>query len=298
MNEKTGEAEASAPILIAAEALNRSAGELLRQARESQGLRLDAVAAALKVPAQKIEALENDALDLLPDAVFARALAASMCRALRVDPTPILAKLPGALRTELAATDKTINARFRGGSERTGRGGWRLSRGLLAVIVLLLVGAVALYAVPQSWLDAISVSVHKALKARPEASKPVASVAAVPAPSEGASSASVDSAGESVEPEAPVTPPLTSASRPLTAGTQLLAFTARAESWIRVTDSKGAFLLNRLVNEGETVRVVGSLPFAVSVGRAASVDVQVRGQPFDLKLLTSAGGVAHFDVKP
>ena len=55
-----------------------SAGALLRQAREAAGLHVAALAVSLKVPVKKLEALESDRLDLLPDAVFARALASSM----------------------------------------------------------------------------------------------------------------------------------------------------------------------------------------------------------------------------
>ncbi|HPH15047.1 MAG TPA: helix-turn-helix transcriptional regulator, partial [Burkholderiaceae bacterium] len=67
-----------------------SAGALLRQAREAAGLHIAALAVSLKVPVKKLEALESDRLDLLPDAVFARALASSMCRALKIDAAPIL----------------------------------------------------------------------------------------------------------------------------------------------------------------------------------------------------------------
>jgi cytoskeleton protein RodZ len=45
------------------------------------------------------------------------------------------------------------------------------------------------------------------------------------------------------------------------------------------------------------VGLSGTLPLSVVVGRASSVDVQVRGQPFDLKPFTKGGGVARFEVK-
>ena len=72
----------------------KSAGQLLREAREAQGLHVAALAVALKVPVKKLEALEADRLEELPDAVFVRALASSVCRALKIDPAPILEKLP------------------------------------------------------------------------------------------------------------------------------------------------------------------------------------------------------------
>ncbi len=52
---------------------------MLREARRPHGLHIDMVAAALKVTPQKLAALEADDIESLPDAVFARALAASVC---------------------------------------------------------------------------------------------------------------------------------------------------------------------------------------------------------------------------
>ncbi|HYE38489.1 MAG TPA: helix-turn-helix transcriptional regulator, partial [Ramlibacter sp.] len=51
-----------------------TAGALLRDAREAAGLHVATLAANLKVPVRKLEALEEDRYDLLPDAVFVRAL--------------------------------------------------------------------------------------------------------------------------------------------------------------------------------------------------------------------------------
>ena len=55
-------------------------GGLLREARQASGLHIAALAAALKVPVSKLEALESDNYEALPDAVFVRALASSVCR--------------------------------------------------------------------------------------------------------------------------------------------------------------------------------------------------------------------------
>ena len=315
MIEKASEFGASAPAPLSPGITDLSAGAMLRQAREARGLHVDAVAAALKVPVKKIEALENDALDSLPDAVFARALAASMCRALQVDPAPVLAKLPGASRTGLADADKTINANFRGGSERTGRGAWRSSRGLVAVIALLLIGAMVLYFMPESLLGALRASLQNATQ-RQTAPEGLATDATSVLPRSSASPAAKTQTGSVIEPialERHVTPqlsveattaaamaslPVASASSVPAAGSQLVTFAVRSEAWITVTDSHNTVLLKRTVPAGEAVGVSGSLPLSVVVGRAQGVDVQVRGQPFDLKPLTGPGGVARFSVKP
>lgn len=96
-----------------------SAGALLRQAREAAGLHVAALAVSMKVPVKKLEALEADRLDLLPDAVFVRALASSVCRTLKMDPTPVLQKLPQTTVPRLDAEERGINAPFQASNQST-----------------------------------------------------------------------------------------------------------------------------------------------------------------------------------
>lgn len=72
-----------------------SAGALLRQYREAKGLHISILAASLKVPTAKLEALEANRFEALPDLVFARALAMSVCRYLHVDFAAVLSMMPG-----------------------------------------------------------------------------------------------------------------------------------------------------------------------------------------------------------
>lgn len=86
-----------------------SAGRLLREAREKRGMHIAALAASIKVTPKKLEALESDRIDLLPDATFARALAQTVCRALKIDSGPVMALLPprpttGSSRSARAST--------------------------------------------------------------------------------------------------------------------------------------------------------------------------------------------------
>lgn len=89
-----------------------TAGVLLREARESAALQIAALAAALKVPVKKLEALESDRHDLLLDMVFVRALAASVCRTLKVDPAPVLELLPHAGHSAFKAAPVIAPASF------------------------------------------------------------------------------------------------------------------------------------------------------------------------------------------
>lgn len=98
MPEQSANPSASAP--------SPTAGALLRGYRTGLGLGIDALASAIHVPVAKLQALEDDRLDELPDAVFARALTLAVCRQLKADAAPVLALLPGQDVSRLAAKNE------------------------------------------------------------------------------------------------------------------------------------------------------------------------------------------------
>jgi len=126
-----------------------SAGTLLRQAREAAGLHIVALAVSLKVPVKKLEALEADRLDLLPDAVFVRALAASVCRTLKIDAAQVLALLPQTGKPRLDYQQTGINTPFRSPGDGPGPSLWaQISRPAVLAGLLLLLGALVLIFLP------------------------------------------------------------------------------------------------------------------------------------------------------
>ncbi len=86
--------------------LQESAGSLLRSFRNKSGLNIDSLAATLHVPAAKLQALEDDQWDALPDAMFARALALAVCRHLHTDASEVLALLPQQDVSRVAIKDE------------------------------------------------------------------------------------------------------------------------------------------------------------------------------------------------
>lgn len=142
-------------ILSSPDAGNRGAGEMLRLAREAQNMTIEGLAATIKVTPAKLDALEQGQFDKLPDANFTRALAMTVCRALKLDPTAVLAALPAARPTALAEGKPPLNQPFkdvRGGSPLFDRQ-WDWS-GLLTfkwlAPIVLLAGAVVIYVLPDS----------------------------------------------------------------------------------------------------------------------------------------------------
>jgi cytoskeleton protein RodZ len=93
-------------IVTSSTSTGPTAGALLRQYREQLGIAQEALAQLLRVAPSKLKALENDQLDQLPDAMFARALALAVCRHLKVDAKPVLDLLPTADASRLAVRDE------------------------------------------------------------------------------------------------------------------------------------------------------------------------------------------------
>lgn len=155
-----------------------SAGTLLKQAREAAGLHVATLAANLKVPVRKLEALEEDRYDELPDAVFVRALASSVCRTLKIDPLPVLQRLPQTPQPRLADSGQAINAPFRSPSDGPPPGLLnQVSRPVVLTVVALLLGALVLIFLPlvQRGFESVSqanrpdtIAVPAGTDARPE----------------------------------------------------------------------------------------------------------------------------------
>ena len=143
-----------------------TAGSMMRNAREAAGLHVAALAVSMKIPVKKLEALEADRLDLLHDAVFVRALAASVCRALKIDPTPILSKLPLNTAPRLNPDERGINAPFRSPSDAAAMSiPALLAKPSTLIVLALVVAGIAVFFFPDvkmpDWVSGLSSSSTK-----------------------------------------------------------------------------------------------------------------------------------------
>lgn len=292
-----------------------TAGTILRQAREAAGLHIAALAVSMKVPVKKLEALEADRLDLLLDAVFARALAASVCRTLKIDPTPVLERLPQTMAPRLNSSENGINAPFHVPGQSVGITvpAFLAKPGVLAVFALL-VGAVVValfpdFQSPRALEDAGSVATPVSVTSfLPEPVTQQGVAGAVVAPLVVASEpVSILQSNVLAPPMA--TKPHSVASQPLVAsegsGTStgavsippgLVVFKAKGASWVEVTDANGNVQVRRTLSAGEAVGASGALPLSVVVGRLDLMDVEVRGKTFDLASV-GRDNVARFEVR-
>ena len=322
---------------VAVQGFQTGAGELLKRAREAAGLHIAALAVSLKVPVKKLEALESDRFDLLPDAVFVRALASSVCRTLKIDAAPILARLPQTHIRKLTCQSAGINTPFRSPGDVPGPSLWaQITRPSVLAGLVLLLGALVLILLPAvktgvSEIKSEVMSTPPASESEKQASvgaltqtlptdvtvSPAAATyaPALVMPASGVTS-SVTAANASSIPKTTVTvtsssPLPVTDSKVISKGTatptfvispgqpgttDVVVFSALAESWVEATDAKGQVVLRRILSAGEVVGASGTLPLTVVVGRANNTQVQIRGKAFDINAVAK-DNVARFEVK-
>lgn len=303
-----------------------TAGTLLRQAREAAGLSLAGLAAALKVPAPKLEALEADDYAAFQDHVFMRALAQSVCRTLRMDSASVLALLPRTQLKSLADDRGSINATFKERSFKatgTSLGRENGSRKVAIIVLLLLAAAAAVYFLPKhegdaeepqaGASDAAALVQPAGTVSEPVAAQePVAPAATtpadLPAASASAPATSAPAAAAVPAPASTTTPAAPAADAPAegaaatsaaTAGQTpggVLVMKANAQSWVQVKDSSGRVVLQKTLAAGESIGAEGALPLSVIIGNASGTEVRVRGELLEVAK-TTRDNVARFEVK-
>lgn len=320
MSETTPGAE-DAPTPSSVPSAAATAGSLLREARLARGMHIAALANAMKVAPQKLEALEADRFDELPGTAFTRALAQTVCRTLKVDPAPVLALLPAAPGHGLEHMSRGINEPFR---DRPGRQSPADLSFLKSPVRLGAIGLVALaivvYLVPAGWVgerfNELSSSSPSTAPAGTETSASgvettvIDTVIGVPG-----TAPVLPATAASEVPAVPATPAVPaietvhsapaeaaqaasgSAASAVAASTAPLQLRATAESWIEVIDRRGVALFSRMLQPGETVGLDGAYPLRVKIGNAQATEVSFKGERVDLTPLTSRDNVAKLELK-
>lgn len=308
MSKEEAVLESGIPLIRNAAGQQDTAGALLRNARQSQGLDIAALAALLKVPVYKLQALEQDQSELLADPVFARALAASMCRILKLDPALVLHRLPAIAAFKVTPQNRGINTPFRARSNisRNAAPFWsHISRPAVLVGFALLLGALVLMFLPPIQKEIARYRQTGQIQTIPgQAVESASTTTTVITPTSPGNEVS----GESSTPVTPANVPATATevvALPLAIASPsadgapaepTVNFSAKAAAKIKVTDATGMVVLDRTLRAGESVSLSGALPLTVVASRANVIQVQVRGQAFDLASVTK-NNIARFEVK-
>lgn len=301
---ESGPRSSAAAVAATAKGVNTSAsaGALLRAAREQQGLHIAALAAAIKVTPRKLDALEGDRWSELPDATFARALAQTVCRTLKIDPRPVLALLPAAGSTSIEPHSRTAHTPFR---ERSGRDSPGIAgsaiRPMLWAAALLMVAALVVYFTPESvWRSSTSDrTTETAAPAFPDAVPAVSTAQGDAEPAAAGDAASAASAASDAVAAMSAPAVVAAAPQPLAAaglaasvpstsskavanGQGVLQVKVSKDSWIQIRGAGGEILISRDVAAGESLGFDGTAPFRLIIGNAAATQLMFRGQPVDL----------------
>jgi len=283
---------------------------MLQQARLAAGVEIEPLAAVLKVSVRKLQALEAGELNNPSEMTFTRALAASVCRQLRIEPGPVLDAWPGQ-STDATAVPKTLSndgtpnaaTALPASAQPTGGRGW------LGVLVVLLIGVGVWMAYKQ--MQHASERRQARATAQPAVIEPERTETTAPA----APVTEIAPAAGGTAEAAPVTPPAVTAappeesakpgpivnnqSTPLTPaaiGNHILVLHALETSWVEVTDVSGARVFTRLMAAGDHVAIdEGGRPLSVLIGNAAGVRVYSRSKALDLTDKARLN-VARFDV--
>lgn len=294
-----------------------SAGALLRQARQAQGVALEDLAATLKVPVEKLQALEDEDWQRLPDVVFLRALAQTICRTLHLEAAPVLALLPQQKVTTLAP-QVGLNApmRERGVpsilATKTQHSPWPWV--VLLLIVLGGGGYLGVQWMAPEWVRGVSTTVPA--PSDPVGDSPLFSPAG-PEEGDGGDGAqagevpTVQAAAlmqpalqeeEGAQPgfAAPAPAPVAQAepaAAPAAASVSpVLRITAKGATWVQVLDAQQRLLIEKILQDGEVFSTSAPKPLTVAVGKADLATVEVNGAPFDLQAVARSN-VARFEVK-
>lgn len=285
----------------------RTAGAWLRQVRQAQGMHIAVLAATLKVPLAKLEAIEADRYQDLPDPTFIRALALAMCRALKVDPATVLELLPRVQDPELDRVTRGLNQPFRERATRDEALSLDLLKKPVLWLPLLLLGAAAaVYLLPANWLDqfkspvATEVAAPDLAASTPVLSaEPASAVSLPPAPQLSAASEPAPQPKLEAPVAAPVAAPVQNQASPVVqapaaVGTAPLQIKASADSWVEVVDAKGQVLLSKLLRRDEVADLSVQTPIKLRVGNVAGTTVSLRGAAVDLS--QSTNNVARLDL--
>ena len=287
-----GDADSGAmPFGGVAQEAQPTAGQMLRAMREAAGIDAALVASALKVTTQKIDALEAERYDDLPDLTFARGLAAAFCRAFGEDPAPVLARMP----TAAPSLHATANQPMLGGAVADGEAPAVLPRSLLWIVAALLLAALVIWLLPPR--TDTSAAGPEPLPA-PAVVAPEHTVQLPPALPASNVEAAASAASAASEAASAAEQAASAASQAVVASSSLLGFEALDDVWVEVLGADERVHVSRVLAKGQRVNVdSGALPLAVKVGRRDAVRVTVRGQPYDLTKAGGSGTVVRFQVK-
>lgn len=186
----------------------RSAGALLREAREAKGLDEKAIADKLHITVHYIKALESDQFEKLPGTIFARGYLKSYAGLVEADKTEIISRFEAITGSsspaQSSATGITTRTAASGHWSPQGRSSARNTRWVFASLGVFVVGSIGLWLYSSITGDAVETQLATTASQRPEA--PTTQANAEPAATDLRTTAVTPSAIASTLDESPAVP--------------------------------------------------------------------------------------------
>lgn len=301
-----------------------SLGALIQAARLAKNMTQQDVSNALRFSVKQIDALENNAFDVLPDAMITRGFIRNYARFLEMDAEPLLASYRASVSAE---TDKVIVVKSSMHPVQLSNDTQSWLKYILASILVLFFLLAWLFYVdymPKQAAVAPEKTPDAVLEAAPAVTQPLPEIALSAAqreadaemananPAEGTSASADVQVNDAKSSNASVAPapavnadsklaaqtaqPMSVAQTPQTpqqaslpvaanaARSLSLAFTA--QTWVSVTDKSGKVVYEKISDNGDKDTVNGMPPFNLVIGNASATKVSFGGKDVDLTAYT------------
>jgi cytoskeleton protein RodZ len=300
----------------------RSPGVMIRRARERARLSTEELAAQIKLSRSTLEALERDDFKVLVEPVYVRGYYRKCAKLLSISEK----ELVDAYQARVAprAPEAPSKLRLASGTELGSGNRLPVWLATLAAIAAVIICAFIWFARGESSrvppavaakveamtpeedktdADADADAAPAATTAEPATAAPASAAATTAAiPPQLAAAPAASQAPAAVPPavaSAATTPApvkVAPAPAPAAAASGSIALRFTVTSWARVDDAAGKTLLNGLVRAGEKQTLSGAAPFAVFLGNATGVNVDINGKPVDLPKYTAQNNTARFTL--
>lgn len=276
-----------------------SAGQRLRQARESRGWSTNDVAKRLNLRVSVVEKLESDDYDKNSPATYTKGYIRAYCRLLELKEAEVMAEL---CSDTLKSQSETHMQSFSRRTAREKSDSW-------LTLVTWLIGLVILgLLIYFGWQQATTNGSLVNTQAQPNTS--TSAVVALPVKDEGVDlgtpleiseeeqEQSGSQPGDTPEqapeqqPEPAAEPATTEVTAPEPApaqassseqvALQTLEISFRGDCWVRIEDSTGKRVLEGVKAEGQSYRLQGQAPFSLKLGAPEMVDLTYQGAAVDL----------------
>jgi cytoskeletal protein RodZ len=258
-------------------------GQQLKQSREERGLSLHEIAESTHIGVRFLQAIENDAYDVLPGGVFNRAFVRKFAKEVGFDEEQAVNLYEEQLEEQGGEPERSYQLGVEEFETRPTSGNGLL----LSFVALIILGALA-YAAYQYFTPAGSDSDQNPVGA-------VSSPTPVPTATESPSPSVTPEASPVVSPEASPTVSPTPETAPGDAIRVQLA-APNEEVWLSVKpDGKKAERM--ILQPGETREYVVTEKIILSIGRVQSLRIFVNGRNLDFsKLLPNPKAITATDV--